>query len=104
MVTVPRKLFLRIVFSIVTYGVFVVLAVSWVLTTNPTLKWMMFVPLIGAILTLPRRLPKQLSDDVVEGSEAERSLVRTRLWLSYVRLAYFLVALFVMLGLPELLR
>ena len=82
--------------SVATFGVFVVLATSWVMTQSPTLKWAMFVPLVGAVLILPRELPL--------GADAEEVLVRTKLWLSMVRFGYFLVALFVMLGLPAILR
>lgn len=91
-----RVLFLRVTGSVVVFTIFVVLAVAWVLTQDPTLKWALFVPLVLSVVILPRNL---MLDD-----EPEESLSRMRLWLSYVRLAYFALALFVMLGLPEILH
>ncbi len=90
-----RALLMRIIASVAAFTVFVITAVSWVMTQNPTLRWALFVPLIASVLILPR--------DVVNDDLSEETRARTKLWLSYVRVAYFLVALFVMLGLPELL-
>ena len=59
------------------------------------LKYVIFVPLIAALLALPRDL-----SDAVVGPELKS---RYKLWLSFVRLAYFLVALFIMAILPSLL-
>ena len=90
-----RKLLVRVVASVLVFSLFVILAVSWVLTQDPTLKWALFVPLVGAVLILPRQLPEMgLEEDVA---------IRTKLWLSYVRFAYFAIAVGVMLGLPELI-
>ena len=89
-----RILFMRIAGSIAAFSLFVIVAVGWVLTQNPTAKWALFVPLVGAMLILPR--------DIRAESIDEEQRVRIRLWLSYERVAYFLLALFVMLGLPEL--
>lgn len=90
-----RTLFLRIGASVLTFTVFVITAVSWVLTQNPTLKWAIFLPLVGAVMLLPREVR-------VEGL-ADEVRIRMRLWLSYVRVLYLLLAMFVLLGLPELL-
>jgi hypothetical protein len=98
-----RSLFLRIVGSILLYGVFVALSVSWILTRNPTLKWALFVPLVAAVFVLPRKLPETLGEEVEGDSVEMRTLARLGRWLSMVRVVYLLVALFVLLGLPEIL-
>jgi len=90
-----RALFLRVSGSVAIFTVFVVLAVAWVITQDPTLKWALFIPLVLSVLILPRNVTL---DDV-----PEESITRFKLWLSYVRLVYFALALFVMLGLPEIL-
>ena len=91
-----RALFTRIIASVLLYTVFGVLAVSWVLTQDETLKWALFIPLVAAVLVLPREVQ---SDDL-----ADEMRNRLKLWLSYVRVAYFIGALIIMLGLPELLN
>ena len=90
-----RILFIRVVTSVVVFTVFAITAVAWVMTQDPTLKWALFVPLVASVLVLPR--------DVVLPDADEETVVRTKLYLSYLRLTYFLVALVVMLGLPEIL-
>ena len=91
-----RMLFGRIVASVLLYTVFGVLAVAWVLTQDETLKWALFLPLVAAVFVLPREVkPSDFPEDMHS---------RIKLWLSYVRVAYFLGALAIMLGLPELLN
>lgn len=91
-----RVLFGRILGSVAVFTVFVIMAVSFVMTQDTTLKWSMFLPLILSMLVLPRTVD---ADDL-----SDEAYARTKLWLSYVRVAYFLLALFVLLGLPELLH
>ena len=81
--------------SVALFVVFATLGIAWTLTRNPDLKYVIFVPLIAALLALPRDL-----SDAVVGPELKS---RYKLWLSFVRLAYFLVALFIMAILPSLL-
>lgn len=90
-----RMLFARIGASVIVFTLFVVLAVSWVLTQDSTLQWALFIPLVLSVVILPRRV---VVDDL-----SEESAARFQRWLSVVRLAYFLLALVVMVGLPELL-
>jgi len=87
-----RVLFLRVIGSAVLYGIFVVLAVSWVLTHTPALQYTLLIPLVLAVVVLPRKLPP-----------SQTGIPRSGLWLSYVRGVYFVVAVFAMLALPEIL-
>lgn len=98
-----RSIFVRIVVSILSYGVFVAVAVSWVLTYEPMLKWMLFIPLLAAVFLLPRKLPEKFDDELDDDSEEMRTVVRVGTWLSTVRVVYLLIAVFVLLGLPEIL-
>jgi hypothetical protein len=102
--TSRRSLLARVVSSILLYGVFVTLAVSWVLTRDPTLKWALFLPLVAAVFMLPRKLPEKLSDEESADKEAMETATRIGRWLSWVRVIYLLVAMFVLLGLPEILN
>lgn len=86
----------RIVASVCAYLVFAIITVAWVVTHDPTLKWMLFVPLILSMFALPR--------DVRSFDLPEEKATRVKLTLSYVRVAYFLGALILMVGLPEFLN
>ena len=87
-----RMLFVRVVASLVLYGLFVVLAVTWVLTHMPVLQFTLLIPLVLAVVVLPRKLPPE-----------ETGVQRSGLWLSYVRAVYIVVAVVALLGLPEIL-
>ena len=98
-----RLLFARIAASVVSFGLFIALAVTWVVTHAESLRLTLLIPLIIAVFVLPRRMPDEWEGE--EPTDEERdNLERTRKWLSYVRVIYFLVALFVMLVLPEVLN
>ena len=91
-----RIFFVRVVASIALFVAFVVLSVGWVFTAAQLFKWSMMLPLIASVAIMPREVPVAVVPD-------ESAHPRARLWLSTVRLIYFLVALGILAGLPELI-
>lgn len=91
----PKTLVRRIAASAVSYVAFAGVTIAWLLTQNETLKWVMFIPLFGAVFILPR--------DIRGFDVPEESATRVRLSLSYLRLVYFLGAVALMIGVPEFL-
>lgn len=98
-----RVLLLRIIASVLSYCVFAVLGIAWVITSAPSLKWVLFIPLVGAVLLLPRKLQETVGRGLDKESNAYRLVIRTGYWLSMVRVVYLIVAIFILAALPAIL-
>ncbi len=99
-----RTFFLRVVGSALTFCVSAVLSVSWVLTQNPSLRYVPFAFLIGAVVLLPRRVPNDVAEALMDEVDGERRHARATLWLSVARMVYVVVTGLILFGLPELLH
>ena len=98
-----RRVVLRSGVSLAFYILFVVLAVVHTFVKHPYLNYAVIVPVILAVMILPRAVyPKQ------EPTEEERpfheSLPRMGIWLTYTRAIYLVVAVALLFGLPELVH
>lgn len=92
----------RITLSVVLYTLFIIFSTSAVLTRSLAEKpFLLGGLLIGAVFILPRAARSFLKGDTVTKEEAERAK-KIQKWLTFVRLAYFLIAAFLWFGLPEL--
>lgn len=92
----------RITVSVVLYALFIIFSTSAVLTRSLAEKpFLLGGLLIGAVFLLPRRARRSSKNGDMSQDEADR-LNGIQKWLTWVRLAYFLVAAFLWFGLPEL--
>lgn len=93
----------RIIASVAMYAAFVVLGVSAVLTQSlADHPWLLSGLLILSVVVLPRsaRQPQQAEEEMSDEEFAKRQNIHK--WLTWSRLAYFLLAIFIFFGLPEL--
>ena len=101
-----RTMYARCALGCVLFCTFALLNISAALTgqLHDEAPWLLAL-LIGAILALPRRpLPTRLLEEI-EGQARRRwqaRQVRLKKWLASARVVFFVCALFLMLGLPEL--
>ncbi len=98
-----RLLYGRIITSVVLYALFIILSTSAVLTRSLQDQPLVLGGLlIGSALILPRHTRRMAkSDEPAPTDEAQRR-ARIQRWLTWVRLAYLLMAAFVWFGLPAL--
>ena len=98
-----RSIRVRVAVSIVFFIIFTILGVVGVLTKNQDILFWLPILVIGAIFTLPRQtVPRGTTPtDEVDRTMHSR-LASIRLWLAYVRAAYFMTAVFILFALPEL--
>lgn len=90
------KIKTRTILSAVFFGVFVAAAIGIALMARQDLRYYVMIPFAGAYLFLPRRLA------VPDDKDAELG-PKINLWLSYLRIIYFALAVFVLLALPEII-
>lgn len=100
-----RGLYIRIVISVALFSLFVILDVSAVLTKSLS-EWApaLLGLLVGSFVVMPREpMPKGWTPtkSAADAQYLER-MQRIRLWLTYVRVAYFLCALVLFVGLPRI--
>lgn len=101
-----RILYARVVLSVALFSLFVIFDVSAALTRTMS-SWApgLFGLLIGSFLVMPR---EPLPRDWEPGPDPEHNdtyldrMRRIRLWLTYTRVAYFLCAIVLLVGLPRL--
>ena len=92
----------RIGVSVVLYALFIIFSTSAVLTRSLAEKpFLLGGLLIGAVFLLPRSARRPVKDDHASKDKVEQ-FNKIAKWLTWVRLAYFLVAAFLWFGLPEL--
>ncbi len=101
-----RTLYARIVVSVALFSLFVIFDVSAVLTRSMS-SWApaLLGLLIGAFLIMPREpLPRdwEPGPDPQNNDTYLERMRRIRLWLTYARVAYFLCAIVIFVGLPRL--
>lgn len=101
-----KVLLTRTVASVAFFALFIVLAIASIVTANQTLQMWVLAPAVVAILMMPRQslpssMPRPPQDP--EAATLWAKLARMRIWLSSVRVVYLLTAVFLLLGLPELL-
>ncbi len=89
-----KRFFGRVFVSIGLFVVFSLLAVASATTQTDVYALPMFVALIVAVVLLPR------GDRITASLELPG---RVGYWLSMMRVAYLLVAIFLILGLPQIL-
>jgi hypothetical protein len=94
----------RTVISVVAYLVFAIGGVVVIVTGNHDATKFLMIPLVAAVLILPRfPLPIDFDGKVpVAQKEAAEALLNFRRWITYTRGAYLIVALLILFGLPEL--
>ncbi len=95
--SVVEKIKTRTILSAACFGVFLASAIGIAVVGRSDFRYYVMVPFVVSYLLLPRRriVPG-------EGTEAEMGR-KVNLWLSYLRVIYFLAALFVLLALPKLI-
>lgn len=99
-----RRVLLRSGVSLAFYILFVVLAVVHTFVKHPYLNYAVIVPVILAVMILPRAVyPKKEPTEEEERSFYER-LMRIGIWLTYTRAIYLVVAIALLFGLPELVH
>ncbi len=100
-----KSVFRRVVISVTCYLVFAIGGVVFITTGQEDLTKYLMVPLVAAVLILPRfPLPFDFDGRVpVAQKAAAESLITWSKWITYVRGAYLFVALGILFGLPELL-
>lgn len=100
-----KKIRLRIAISIAIYVVFALSSIALIVTGQTDYTIYLLAPLVASVLILPRfTVPLDFDGKVAESEkETVRTLIATGRWLTYTRGAYFLVALAILFGLPELL-
>jgi hypothetical protein len=93
----------RIITSVVLYALFIIFSVNAVLTaTLDEQPLLLGGLLILSVVILPRTSRRAARD--TEASEAEEARDRSiRKWLTGARMAYFIIAVFLWFGLPELI-
>jgi hypothetical protein len=99
-----RIIAIRVGVSLLLFVGFVIAAVFAVLSDDAAS--LSGIVLVGAasILVLPRyTVPPGFKPESKEQREMWTKLSRVRIWLAYVRAAYFVTAVFIVLGLPELI-
>jgi hypothetical protein len=89
-----KRFFGRLLVSVVLFVVFSLLAIAGATTQTEVYALPMFVALVTAVALLPR---------VDRRAEDLGLPVRVAYWLSTMRVAYLLVAIFLILGLPRIL-
>ena len=76
---------------------------SWVITRHEVLQYTLLIPLVLAVFVLPRKLPEKWRERIGGDPAKMHEVVRMNRWLSSIRAIYIVVAVFIMLGLPEIL-
>ena len=94
--THEKQLKVRGLLSIVLFAIFFAIGVGVAITKNPDLKYLVVIPLVASYIALPRKIV------LPEMNDAQREFFqKVQLWFSYLRVAYFLVALFLLFAVPR---
>lgn len=86
----------RTVLSIVLFGVFVAMGIGVAITQHEQLKWLVLLPFVGAYIALPRNVVLSEMND-----EVRAVFHKAQLYLSYLRVGYFLIALTLLFVVPR---
>lgn len=91
-----KRLKVRAFLSIGLFAVFTALALAVAISKSEELKYFVLVPFIGAYIALPRNIVLSEMEDATQ-----RVYQKVQLWFSYLRIAYFLIALTLLFAVPR---
>ncbi|GEM_PF-7001475 len=98
-----QKMKMRTILSAICYGIFVAAAVGAAIAHRADLRYYVMVPFILSYIFLPRRQFSPNKSEPGQESDSVKLARKVNLWLSYLRVIYLIVALFVLLGLPKII-
>ena len=100
-----KKLYIRSGGALVAFIAFIVLNVNAILIGDEAnnMGLLSIVPLVIAYFALPRRIPRIIGSDASGDSDLALKLDRLVRFINWLRLIFFVVAIFVLLVLPRII-
>ncbi len=97
-----RRTLIQSAMSGLLFSISLIIGVVGVLTKNETIVFWLPVPVILAILMVPRANVPRCTPSVELERDLYARLTRMKTWLSYLRVSYLFLTIFVLFGLPRL--
>jgi len=98
-----RRTLIQCAVSGLLFSITLIIGIVGVLTKNETIVFWLPVPVILAILMVPRaNVPRGCTPSVELERDLYARLTQMKTWLSYLRVSYLFITIFVLFGLPRL--